>query len=184
LARKIKMWVEKYRKEGIKGLRDKRGGRRFSKIREDWFLASLVKAGRIKSAYLRYAFMEAKESGREVDVFNLKASVSYQSFVKYFNKVKDDPVIKAIMKGRDSVNELVVKFKIPKHYPNACWEIDATKLDLMVKVPVIDNKVEWYRRVESEEYKGGRRHMGSQGEPIVQDDVRDSGRYVPAAQCW
>jgi transposase len=153
LARKIKMWVEKYRKEGIEGLRDKRGGRRFSKIREDWFLASLVKAGRIKSAYLRYAFMEAKESGREVDVFNLKASVSYQSFVKYFNKVKDDPVIKAIMKGRDSVNELVVKFKIPKHYPNACWEIDATKLDLMVKVPVIDNKEEWYRRVESEEYK-------------------------------
>jgi len=153
LARKIKMWVEKFRKGGVEALKDKRGGRRFSKIREDYFLASLIKAGRIKTAYQRYAFMEARESGREVDVFNLRASVSYQSFLKYFNKVKSDPIIKALMSGKDKVDNLVPKFKIPKLYPNAMWEIDATKLDLMVKVPVVDGKEEWFRKIESEEYK-------------------------------
>ena len=153
LARKIKMWVEKFRKGGVEALKDKRGGRRFNKIREDYFLASLIKAGRIKTAYQRYAFMEARESGREVDVFNLRASVSYQSFLKYFNKVKSDPIIKALMSGKDKVDNLVPKFKIPKLYPNAMWEIDATKLDLMVKVPVVDGKEEWFRKIESEEYK-------------------------------
>ena len=153
LARKIKMWVEKFRKGGAEALKDKRGGRRFNKIREDYFLASLIKAGRIKTAYQRYAFMEARESGREVDVFNLRASVSYQSFLKYFNKVKSDPIIKALMSGKDKVDNLVPKFKIPKLYPNAMWEIDATKLDLMVKVPVVDGKEEWFRKIESEEYK-------------------------------
>ena len=153
LARKIKMWVEKFRKGGVEALKDKRGGRRFSKIREDYFLASLIKAGRIKTAYQRYAFMEARESGREVDVFNLRASVSYSSFLRHFNKVKSDPIIKALMSGKDKVDNLVPKFKIPKLYPNAMWEIDATKLDLMVKVPVVDGKEEWFRRIESEEYK-------------------------------
>jgi len=153
LARKIKMWVEKFRKGGSEALRDKRGGRRFSKIREDYFLASLIKAGRIKTAYQRYAFMEAREENKEFDVFNVKASVSYQSFVKHFNKVKSDPVIKALMAGRDKLDNLVPKFKIPKLYPNAMWEIDATKLDLMVKVPVVDGKEEWFRRVESDEFK-------------------------------
>ena len=153
LARKIKMWVEKFRKGGAEALKDKRGGRRFSKIKEDYFLASLIKAGRIKTAYQRYAFMEARESNREFDVFNPKASVSYQSFVKHFNKVKNDPIIKALMAGKDKVDNLVPKFKIPKLYPNAMWEIDATKLDLMVKVPVVDGKEEWFRKVSSEEYK-------------------------------
>ena len=153
LARKIKMWVEKFRKGGVEALKDKRGGRRFSKIREDYFLASLIKAGRIKTAYQRYAFMEARESRREVDVFNLRASVSYSSFLRHFNKVKSDPIIKALMSGKDKVDNLVPKFKIPKLYPNAMWEIDATKLDLMVKVPVVDGKEEWFRKIESEEYK-------------------------------
>jgi transposase len=153
LARKIKKWVEKFRKGGADALRDKRGGRRFSKIREDYFIASLIKAGRIKTAYQRYAFMEARESGKEFDVFNPVASITYQSFVKHFNKVKSDPVIKALMAGKDKVDNLVPKFKIPKLYPNAMWEIDATKLDLMVKVPVIDGKEEWFRKVESDEYK-------------------------------
>ena len=147
------MWVKKFREKGIDGLRDKRGGRRFSKINEEWFIASLVKAGRVKSAYMRYAYMEARSKGEKFDVFNYKASITYQSFLKHFNKVKSDPIIKAIMKGKDKLDNLIPHFKIKKLYPNAMWEIDATSIDLMVKVPVVDGREVWFEKIESEEFK-------------------------------
>ena len=154
LYKRIYRWVEAYKAKGKSGLIDKRGGNRVSKINEELFVASLVKRGGVWTYYSRYAYLEAKRDGKEFNVLDpaKSCSVSYSGFVKHYNKMKREPHIKAILGGVDSVNELVPMMKVDVNYPNEYWEIDATPVDVFVKVPVIDGEINYFRRVESEEY--------------------------------
>ena len=154
LQRRIQRWVDAYEKGGKSALEDKRGGNRASKIDYELFLAAISRHGHMLSYYARYAFLESKKFGKAFNAFEPEksCSVTYSGFVKYFNKAKKNPEVKAILQGVDAVDNLTPKFKIKANYPNELWEIDATTLDIMVKVPVIDGEANFFRKVESQEY--------------------------------
>lgn len=154
LYKRIQRWVEAYEKGGKKALFDKRGGKRVQKMDEDLFLSSICKRGNLWTYYARYALLEAKRDKKVFDPFepSKSCSITYAGFVKHFNKAKSDPHVKAILKGVDAMSELEPKFLIETNYPNEMWEIDATSLDVMVKVPVIDGEIEHFSKVESSEY--------------------------------
>lgn len=154
LQRRIQRWLDAFVKSGKRGLADKRGGNRASKIDYELFLAAISKHGHTYTYYSRYAFLEAKRDGKAFDVLAVEksCSVSYSGFVKYFNRAKSNPEVKAVLQGVDAIDNLVPKFKIRANYPNEIWEIDATTLDVMVKVPVIDGEVNFFRKIESDEY--------------------------------
>jgi hypothetical protein len=154
IYKRLSRWLKAYEEKGKAGLVDKRGGSRGSKIDDSLFIASISKSANLYTYYSRYAYLEAKKRGVAFDVLKPESScsISYSGYVKHFNKVKNDPHIKAILSGLDRVNELVPKFKIEVNYPNEVWEIDATKIDVFVKVPVIDGEVNYFRKVESSDY--------------------------------
>ncbi len=154
LQKRVQRWVEAYERGGKKALLDKRGGKRVQKIDEELFYASLCKNANLWTYYARYAFLEAKRDKKAFNPFEpaKNCSITYGGFAKHFNKAKSDPHVKAILSGVDAMSELEPKFKIETNYPNEMWEIDATSLDVMVKVPVIDGEIEHFSKVESEEY--------------------------------
>jgi len=154
IQRRIQRWLDAYIKSGRKGLEDKRGGNRASKIDYELFLAAISRHGHMLTYYSRYAFLESKKLGKAFNVFEPEksCSVTYSGFVKYFNKAKKNPEVKAILQGVDAVDNLTPKFKIKANYPNELWEIDATTLDIMVKVPVIDGEANFFKKVETQEY--------------------------------
>jgi len=154
IYKRIYRWEEAYRAKGRAGLEDKRQSYRESKVSDELFMASIIKRANLKSYYLRYAYLDAKERGVELDVLypEKSCSIAYSTYVKYYNRRKKDPEVKAILNGVDSVDLLEPKFKIKAQYPNEVWEIDATNIDIFVKVPVIDGEVNNFRVIESSEY--------------------------------
>jgi len=152
LEKRFKRWIEKFKKEGKEGLKDKRGGKKKSSVEWDLFLGSLVQNGSLKSYYARYCYAYCKRYNLPYDVFEPKSNISYSNFVKFYNKHKDDFIVKAVLKGPDALDRLQPIFRNRFEYANQLWEIDATTLDLMVKVPVIDEKANFFKKVESESF--------------------------------
>ena len=152
LARRFRRWLEAYERYGRAGLEDKRGGKRVSKIDEELFIKSLVKQGHITTYYERYCYMWCKKHGKLFDRFNPTSNVTYEGFKRYFNAHKNDPHIKAILKGPDAMDLLEPTMKRTFEYPNQEWQIDATTIDLFAKVPVVDGEVVWDRKEATPEY--------------------------------
>ena len=154
LQRRIQRWVDAYEKGGKSALEDKRGGNRASKVDYELFLSAIAQQGHMLTYYSRYAFLECKKLGNTFNVFEPEkgCSISYSGFVKYFNRAKSNPEVKAILSGVDAVDNMMPRFKIKTNYPNEWWQIDATTLDIMVKVPVIGTSANYFKKIESEEY--------------------------------
>jgi len=153
IQKRLKRWYEAYSKGGKEALRDKRGGRD-SKVEWELFLMSLVQNAHLYTYYSRYCYLWCKKYNKVYDVFNPTSNISYEGFKNYFNKHKNEQVVKAFLSGRDAIDELVPVFNSKKYidYPNERWQIDATKLDMMVKVPVIDGEPNYFKKQISDEY--------------------------------
>ena len=151
LEKRFKRWIKKFREQGIDGLVDKRGGKK-SKVDWELFLGSLIQNGNLKTYFARYCYLYCKKHNLDYDVFEPKSNISYSTFAKFYNKHKDDFVVKAILNGPDALDRLEPVFRKRFDYPNQLWEIDATTIDLMLKVPVVDGGVSFFEKVESEEY--------------------------------
>ena len=152
LARRFRRWMEAYERYGKAGLEDRRGGKRASKIDEELFIKSLVKQGHITTYYERYCYMWCKKHGKLLDRFNPTSNITYEGFKRYFNAHKNDPHIKAILKGPDAMEELEPTMKRVFEYPNQEWQIDATSIDIFAKVPVADGEAVWDVREATPEY--------------------------------
>lgn len=158
IERKIRRWIKAYRDGGKEALMDRRGGSRGSAVDRDMFLKSIVKRGGLKSYYLRYCAMWCEREGMELDIWEPRSNVSYSGFVKYFHRCKNDAEVKMLLRGMDAVEESLPVFSTVAQmsYPNQRWEIDATRIDMMVKIPLVNGEPEYFRVVESDEYIVGR----------------------------
>lgn len=152
LERRFWRWIKKFQEGGREALEDGRGSMSQSRVDWDIFLASIVQNGHIKSYYARYCYMWSKKREVAYDVFAPKSDISYSHFVKYFNKHKSDEMVKAILRGPDALDRLEPVFKKHFDYANEMWEIDATSIDIMAKVPVIEGEVSFFETQKSDEY--------------------------------
>ncbi|MBL4774461.1 MAG: transposase family protein [Mariprofundus sp.] len=154
LQAKIKRWARDFKAHGGSALEDKRGGKSF-KSDLDLVRQAILGAGsrHYTSLYGFYCWLYADKQGEVADLRNPKADVSESAFnraVKHLTRV--EPLLKDYLSiGMDAFIYAEPSFGRLWAYPNQQWEIDATPLDLMVKVPVVPGltKGTSYRDYES-----------------------------------
>jgi len=141
LQAKIKRWSRDFKAHGASALEDKRGGKSF-KADLDLVREAILGAGsrHDTSAYGYYCYLWAKKQGIAPNFRNLKADISESAFhrtVKHLLKV--EPLLKEYLRiGMDAFVYAEPSFGRLWDYANQQWEIDATPLDLMVKVPTFN----------------------------------------------
>ncbi len=148
---KIRRWVKAYRTGGIRALEDKRGGRD-SKVDESLIKEVLYSAGtkHYASLFLDYCYIYATENGQTLDIRNPSADIHYDTFVRAVKRLKrDDSLVRNYLRvGQDAMTYEQPSIGYDWEYANQQWEMDATKQDIMVKVPVVltdHSKNEGYR---------------------------------------
>jgi len=139
LVNKIKRWVRTYKNKGREGLEDKRGGKAFKADLE--LVRSAIYAGGTRhyhSLYLIYCQLYAKRHNLTVDSFNLSSDISESAFIRSVKHLinTDDAIKQFRMIGQDAHRYAQPSFGNVWSYPNQQWEVDATPLDLMVKIPL------------------------------------------------
>ncbi len=155
LERRIRRWIKAYQEGGKEALVDSRGGSRGSAVDRGLFMMSIVKSGTLDTYYRRYCAFWCQREGVEIDVFAPQGNISYTGFVRYYHQHKEDGDIKAILRGMDAVDELLPVYSMASQlsYPNQQWQIDATSIDMMVKVPLIDGEPQYFLPIESDQYR-------------------------------
>ena len=153
LCTKIKRWAKTFKQKGRSGLEDKRGGKEFKADLQLVRDAVLGAGSRYcRSLYLVYCQFYAQRYNLELDYINPKSDISESAFnrtVKHLCSV-DEQVRGFLRYGQDSLRYARPSFHNVWEYPNQQWEVDATPLDLLVKVPVDEagNK-DFYSRDEN-----------------------------------
>ena len=155
LERKFRRWIEAFKNSGAKALEDKRGLQKVSKVDHNMFLKSLVKNANFKTYFSRYCFFYCEKYNKEYNIYNPKSNLSYSGFKSYFNKHKNDLEVIALTRGKDFLEDMIPTFNNARSvdYPNEQWQIDATKIDVMARVPVFDGEVDYFSKTKSDEYK-------------------------------
>ena len=155
LERRIRRWIKAYQEGGRDALSDRRGGSRGSAVDRELFMMSIVKSGTLDTYYGRYCAFWCQREGVEIDVFAPQSHISYTGFVRYYHQHKEDNDIKAILRGMDAIDELLPVYSMASQlsYPNQQWQIDATSIDIMVKVPLIDGEPQYFLPIESDQYR-------------------------------
>lgn len=141
LQAKIKRWMRDFKAFGGSALQDKRGGKSFKSDLELVEQAILGAGARhYTSLFSFYCYLYAEKHGLAHDLRQPEADVSESAFnraVKHLLQAK--PLLKDYLNiGMDAFIYAEPSFGRAWLYPNQQWEIDATPLDLMVKVPVIE----------------------------------------------
>lgn len=139
LQAKIKRWRKDFKDGGKSALADGRGGKAF---KSDLALVeqAILGAGsrHYSSLYAFYCYLYAEKQGLKANLRKPTADVSESAFnraVKHLKQTK--PLLNEYLRlGMDAFVYAEPSFGRAWEYPNQQWEIDATPLDLMVKVPV------------------------------------------------
>lgn len=142
LKAKIKRWAKTFKEKGRSGLEDKRGGKDF-KADLELVQDALMGAGKkhYTSLYLAYCIMYAQRHDLPIDFANPSADISESAFnraAKYLVETR------GLNKQFNQIGQDAFRYSLPSfhnvwEYPNQQWEVDATPLDLMVKVPLDAN---------------------------------------------
>lgn len=155
LQTRIKRWTKSFEKGGRKALEDKRGGKEFKADLELVKMACLGCANMHNTtAWGFYCFLYSKRYGLPLDVKEPKADVSESAFNRAVNYLLEtDQLVKEYTQiGMDAFTYAEPSLGREWEYPNQQWEIDATPLDLMVKVPHTDGVRDYMNKVPSEHY--------------------------------
>lgn len=140
LETKIRRWDKSYRKDGISALEDKRGGTE-AKVDVERLKRVLYACGtkHCTSQFEHYCYLYAKDNDLMMDLRNPVADIHYTTFVRAVERLKrDDPHISEFLAiGMDAFTYAEPSVGRDWEYANQQWEIDATKKDIMVKVPVV-----------------------------------------------
>lgn len=155
LQTRIKRWTKAYEKGGRTALKDKRGGKEFKADLELVKMACLGCANMHNTtAWGFYCFLYSKRHNLDLNMREPKADVSESAFnraVSYL--LKTEQLIKEYSQiGMDAFIYAEPSLGREWHYPNEQWEIDATPLDLMVKVPHTDGVRDYTNKVPNENY--------------------------------
>ncbi len=155
-AKKIKRWIDTFKKQGLKALEDKRGTNVSNiKINEENLILAVTGAGsrgireNFYGAWEFYNFLEAKAEGildkqtlsfrnnKSIKITeNVKEYISYTAFIRAVKRLyEQNPQVKNfIEKGFDGLlQDYPVGIK-DIAYINQEWQVDATKFDFMCKV--------------------------------------------------
>lgn len=162
LTRKIKRWEKAWQTGGMPALRDKRGGRQ-EQVDMDLIEYAIRGAGsrHNTTVYQHYCRLWAEKHNATIDLARPTSDIGYSTFVRAAERLK---AAKADLRGylRDGLDYysyLEPSFGRNWEHPNQQWEIDATKQDIMVKVPLRDKtaKHQGYRdysvREATEDYQ-------------------------------
>ena len=156
LKTKIRRWGTVFKEQGRDGLEDKRGGKDFKAdlqlVRE-----TILGAGsrNYHSLYLVYCHFYAQRNNQTLDYINPTADISESAFnrsVQYLRNT-DEQINSFLQIGQDAFRYAQPSFHNVWKYPNQQWEVDATPLDLMVKIPLDANgNKDFYSRNKSADY--------------------------------
>lgn len=140
LEKKIKRWVKAFKEGGIDALRDKRGGRD-AKVDIERLKRVVFACGtrHYTSQYAYYCYLYAQDKDLKLDMRNPTADIHYNTFVRALERLKrDDKLVSDfLMLGMDAFTYAEPSIGRDWEAANEQWEIDATKKDIMVKVPVV-----------------------------------------------
>ena len=139
LARRLKRWAAAYQAGGRAALADKRGRK-----------ATGVDMARVKkvvyacgtkhytSQYFYYCYLWAKAQRRRVNLRDPKADIHYTTFVRAVQKLtREDQQLRDYLRiGLDAFTYAEPSVGRDWWHANQQWEIDATKQDILVKVPI------------------------------------------------
>lgn len=149
ITAKFKRWVKLFKTKGLKSLEDKRGGKNF-KADLDLVKRAILGAGskHYTTAYSFYCRLYAETHNLKLDYRNLSADISESTFnrsVKHI--IKTQPLIKEYTRlGKDTFTYAEPSFGSEWAYPNEQWEIDATKIDIMCKIPDKDDEPDFINK--------------------------------------
>ncbi len=155
-TKKVKRWIDTFKKDGAKALEDKRGFNTSNlKINDDSLIKAVLGAGsrdirdNFYGAWEFYNYIEAKNEGiLDTPTFSFKNSrsikitdtkkiyISYTAFVRAVKRLynKNVQVKSYIEKGFDGLlQDYPVGIK-DITYINQEWQVDSTKFDFMCKV--------------------------------------------------
>ena len=164
LTRRLKRWVAAYQSGGRAALADRRGRR-----------AAQVNMARVKrviyacgtkhytSQYFYYCYLWAKAEGKTVDLRAPRADIHYTTFVRAAQKLtREDPHISEYLRiGLDAFTYAEPSVGRDWWYANQQWEIDATRQDILVKVPILptgkhSGRRDYCRREAADHYQQAR----------------------------
>lgn len=142
LQAKIKRWAKTFKEKGRAGLEDKRGGKEFKADLE--LVKKAILAGGTRhytSLYFVYCQFYAAKQDLELNYRNPTSDISESAFVNSVKHLRenDEMINQYLMYGQDAFRYMHPSFHNVWEYPNQQWEVDATPLDLMVKVPLDAN---------------------------------------------
>ncbi len=156
LQTRIKRWTKAYEKGGRAALEDKRGGKKPTKG-DDELIKQTVFAyanHHYTTMFGYYCFVYAKKHGLSIDMRNPTADISESAFnVRVKKLIAENQLIKEYTQiGKDAFRYAGPSLGRDWQYPNEQWEIDATPTDIMVKVPFINNKLNYFTTEPTEHY--------------------------------
>ncbi len=147
LQTKLKRWAKSYKDNGRSGLEDKRGGKDF-KADLELVEQAILGAGNLHNTTLYgfYCYLYAEKNGLPINIKRPTSNISESSFnraVKHL--ISTRPIIKDYLHlGMDAFVYAEPSFGRDFDYANQQWEVDATKIDVMAKVPVNQDGVRDY----------------------------------------
>ena len=155
LEAKIKRWSKAFKKGGKSALEDKRGGKDF-KADLELVQEAILGAGAMHntSRYLFYCHLYAKRHNVAIDYKNPSADISESAFNRAVKHIIDTRhLVKEYLRiGQDAFVYAEPSFGRTYDYPNQQWEVDATPLDIMAKVPHNDGIRDYTNKEPSEDY--------------------------------
>ena len=147
LQARVKRWIKIFKEKGRVGLEDKRGGKAF---KSDLKLVemAILGAGSVHDTtlYVFYCYLYAQKHNLIANLRKPTSDISESAFnraVKHLIKTK--PLLKEYLHlGMDAFIYAEPSFGREWEYPNQQWEVDATPMDLMIKVAVNKDGVRDY----------------------------------------
>lgn len=139
LARRLKRWAAAYQAGGRAGLADKRGqkatGVDMARVKKVVYACGTK---HFTSQYFYYCYLWARAEGRQVNLRDPQADIHYTTFVRAVQKLtREDRQVRDYLRvGLDAFTYAEPSVGRDWWYANQQWEIDATKQDILVKVPI------------------------------------------------
>ena len=155
LEAKIKRWSKAFKEKGRAGLEDKRGGKAF-KADLELVQQAILGAGDMHntSIYSFYCHLYATRHGLSINYKNPTSDISESAFnrtVKHLINTRQ--LVRDYLRlGQDAFVYAEPSFGRNWEYPNQQWEVDATPLDIMAKVPLKEGIRNYSKREATEEY--------------------------------
>ena len=89
--------------------------------------------------YFNYCYLYAQDNGLPIDLRNPVADIHYDTFLRAIKRLAsgDGNVAEFLRVGKDGFTYAEPSIGREWEHPNQQWEMDATKQDIMVKVPVV-----------------------------------------------